>query len=431
MPGTNRTGNNHYDVAFLGDSLASLLSAALLVKRGCRVLMIHNTRELPIRWLTSSLLLERMLDLLDGRACCTTPAPFQVITRHQRIDCNGKSSLADELRRELPVEHREVATFLDDMLSLGEQLEDLLWEHRGLPSGRLGNRFRFRRNCFRADIPGRVFRQTLRDRLSDFGEPGARKFLTSLFCGFSFAPSNRLTLAECALIWSGLGRKGGIVKSGLEELLWHRYKQFHGAEEQLHRLARVRTGKDGSGKFLFDDERVATADRLVFADRETVPLCEGLSAPPTGRLVHGYVSANIKNRISPLLTRRVIVDGNPPLRLQIEETGNAAFCRVENAAIGERGLASTEQIEKRLTPVFPFVDLNLVAQNMENAADVDLRSDARPALMSAHERVVFDHGKRYLCSGSSVIPELGTVGEVIVALTTTNELLQATGKPPL
>jgi hypothetical protein len=403
----------------------------MLAKKGCKTLIIHNDREMPVQWLISSLLLERILDLLDGHSCSTTPLPFQVITKNHRIDINGKNPLKDELRRELPAEHDKVVTFLEDMQALGEQLEELLWEHQGLPTRSLRDRWRFKRSRFRSDIPGRVFRQTLRERISSFTEPGARKFLTALFCGYSFAPSNKLTLAECALIWSGLSRQSGVTKSGLEELLWHRYKQFHGDEELLHRLARVRTGSDGSAKFLFEDDQTATADHLVFASRETIPLCEGLTPPSVGRLTTTHLSGNIKNRISPLLTKNVIVDGNPPLRISFQESDMESRCHIENAMLSDQGLVSPEQIEKRLRRILPFTDLALAPETSSIDIDVTLRANEHSALMSSYEKLAFDHGRKYLCCGNTVLPELGTVGEVLIALTVTNKLLQATGKPQL
>jgi len=431
MPGTKTAGGNHFDVVFLGDSLAGRLSAALCAKKGCRVLTVHDNKDLPTPWLTSSLLLERLLDFLDGRSCSTTPFHFQVITQNQRIDINGKNPLKDELRRELIAEHAEVAVFLDDMESLGNQLEEVLWEHQGLPKPGIGNRFSFRKRCFRADIPRRVFRQTLRERISEFSEPGARKILTSLFSGFSFTPSNSLTLAECALIWSGLGRQSGVFKNGLEELLLHRYKQFHGEEKALHHLARIRGSKDGTSKILFDDDSVFTTDHLVFADREKIALCEGLSAPAQGRMTHSHLSANIKGRISPLLANNVILDGNPPLRINIEKSDSATKCRIENAMLGDRGLSSAEQIEKRTRKILPFIDLALQPVATGAGSELSLRSASHSSIVTAYEKIVFDHGRKFLCCGPSVIPELGTVGDILVAMTVTNKLLQATGNPPL
>jgi len=431
MPAANKTDKNHYDVIVLGDSLAARLTAALCAKKGCRILTVHENKELPVPWLTSSFLLERLLDFLDGRSCSTKPLPFQVITRNQRIDFNGSSPLKDELRRELLSEHSEVATFFEDIESLGNQLEELLWEYGGLPKPGLANRFNFRKRCFRADIPKRVFRQSLRDRLSRFTEPGARKVLTSLFSGFSFTPANRLTLAECALIWSGLGSKTGVFKNGLEELLHHRYKQFHGDEIELHRLARLRSSKDGSCKLLFDDDTIATGDHLVFADREKIHLCEGLSAPPSGRMTRSHLSDNIGGRISPLLADHLILDGKPPLKISITKDDNNSLCRVENAMLGDQGLTSPEKIEKRLGKLFPFINLNLQPVVQDAGTDVTIRSDGQSALMTAYEKIDFDHGRKYLCCAESVIPELGTVGDVLVAITVTNNLLEATGKPLL
>jgi len=431
MPGIQRTGNKHYDIAVLGDSLAGRLTATLAAKKGCHVLSVHNNKELQVPWLTSSHLLERILGLLDGRSCSTKPFPFQVITKNQRINFNDSNPLTDELRRELPEESEEIATFLDDMSALGENLEELLWEHHGFPTTGLGNRLKFKKTCFSSDVPSRAFRQTLRDRVAVFNTPGARKLLSALFCGFAFKPSNKLTLAECALVWGGLGHKSGVVKNGLEELLWHRYRQFHGEEEALFRLARVRDDKSGLTTLVFENGETVTCDHLVFADREKIALCEGIAPPPTGRITSSHLSVNLMDRISPLLHQNVIVDGNPPLRLNFEKSDTVTRCRVENAAISDGGLSSPEKIETRLQKIIPFVDLDLTPLAQSPHSDMTISSEENPVLMSAYEKIVFDHGRKFLCSGSEVIPELGSVGEVLVAITVTGQLLKATGNPPL
>ena len=50
--------------------------------------------------------------------------------------------------------------------------------------------------------------------------------------------------------------------------------------------------------------------------------------------------------------------------------------------------------------------------------------------MSGFDKIAFDKNK-FLCSGTAVMPELGAVGEVLVAVTVTNKLLLATGNQPL
>ena len=102
---------SHYDIAVVGNSLAALLTAALATKKGCRVLTVAADNEQPASWFTSSLLLERILDFLDGNSCRSSSLPFQIITPKQRIDLRPRRPLSDELRRELPDSHQEIEKF--------------------------------------------------------------------------------------------------------------------------------------------------------------------------------------------------------------------------------------------------------------------------------------------------------------------------------
>ena len=99
--------------------------------------------------------------------------------------------------------------------------------------------------------------------------------------------------------------------------------------------------------------------------------------------------------------------------------------------LSDQGLVSPEKIEKRLRILLPFTDLALTPETANTDNEVSLRANEQSALMSSYEKITFDQGRKYLCCGNTVLPELGTVGEVLIALTVTNKLLQATGKPQL
>jgi len=422
---------SHYDLVIVGHSLAGRLTAALTAKKGCRVLVIADPKsDGAASWQTSSLLLERILDLLDGHSCRTGAFPFQVITDQQRIDVNGDLPLADELRREVPRSHQEVFAFLRDLLALGGHIEEMLWDASGLPSSGFFARQRFKFRSFRGDVPQRVFHQTLRDRLNAFSDPDARKVLGTLFCGATLTPPGRLTLADCALVWSGLGRETGASRTGLEELLRHRCRQFHGTEAPLADLRSIRIDNDGRGKLYFSEDRVIETEHLVIADRGAARRCENQSAPGTLNLQQIYHSAPLGNRVSTLLQPHVIVVGTPPLRLTLQATSSGPVARVEVPVAGQSDPLTAGEIEKRLLPLFPFANLQLSRPDDTNF-DLATRGEPLRGLVGAADRILPERGRNYFYAGSDILPGLGTPGEVLVAVTLCNRLLHLCKKPEL
>jgi len=421
----------NYDLVIVGHSLAGRLTAALTAKKGCRVLVVTDPRpESTDTWQTSSLLLERILDLLDGHSCRTGAFPFQVITDQQRIDINGDLPLADELRRELPHSHREVLAFLGDLLALGGHIEEMLWDASGLPSSGFFARQRFKFRTFRGDVPQRVFHQTLRERLNAFSDPEARKVLGTLFCGVTLTPPGRLTIADCALTWSGLGRETGVSRTGIEELLRHRFRQFHGAEASMADLKKIHVGNDGRGQLFFSDDRAVETEHLVIADRTAARRCENQSAPVANRLQQVYYSEPLGTRVSALLQPHVIVVGTPPLRLTLQPTHSGPIARVEVPVTGQSVPLVAEEIEERLLPLFPFVDLQL-ARSDDAGIDLAIRSEPARSMIGAADRIFPERSRHYYYAGSDILPGLGTPGEVLVAVTLCNRLLNLCKKPEL
>lgn len=421
----------HYDLVVVGHSLAGRLTAALTAKKGCRVLVVTDPKaESADTWQTSSLLLERILDLLDGHACRTGAFPFQVITDQQRIDINGDLPLIDELRRELPQSHREVVAFLNDLLALGGHIEEMLWDASGLPSSGFFARQRFRFRSFRGDVPQRVFRQTLRDRLNAFTDPEARKVLGTLFCGATLTPPGRLTLADCALVWSGLGRETGVSRTGLEELLRHRFRQFHGTEAPMADLRKIFVGNDGRCQLHFSEERSIEAEYLLIADRFAARRCENQSVPSAISLQQVYHSAPLGNKVSALLQPHAIVVGTPPLRLTLQASAAGPIARVEVPVAGQSAPLMVEEIEDRLLPLFPFADLQLARQD-DAGFDLAARGEPVRGIIGAADRIFPERGRNYFYAGSDILPGLGTPGEVLVAVTLCNRLLNLGKQPEL
>ncbi len=421
---------SHYDIAVVGNSLAARLTAALAAKKGCRVLTVTTENEHPAPWFTSSLLLERILDFLDGNSCRSSSLPFQIITEKQRIDLHPRKPLADELRRELPNSNHEVEKFLAQLFSLGEQIEDMLWDAGGLPVSSFAGLQKFRFRSFRGDVPFRVFKQTLKENLAGFADEAGRKLLGTLFGGFSLTPPDRLTVAECALIWSGLGRKTGVFPSGLDELLRHRAKQFHNTESDFVELKRIRISKAGKTQLLFAGDRIVTADHLVIADRDAAVLCEQQSAPSNDYPRQTLLTAPLGNKISNLLLQHVIIAGTAPLRLTIEPCPAGLRGRIETTPTDKDNLVVVKNVEQKLAPLLPFIDLCPTLQEQPKTG-VSIRTDNTSSLLNASNRILPGPGRQYFYAGSDIIPGIGTNGEVLVAVTLCDHLLRACKRPEL
>jgi len=420
-----------YDIVILGHSLAGRLTAALTAKKGCRVLVLADSKpENTGNWSTSSLLLERILDLLDGHACRTGPFPFQIMTDQQRIDVNVDLPLADELRRELPDSHHEVMAFLNDLLALGGHIEDMLWDSGGLPSSGFFARQRFRFRSFRGDVPQRVFRQSLRDRLATFSDPEARKVLGTLFCGTSLQPPARLSLADCALIWSGLGRTTGISRAGLDELLRHRFRQFHGTEAPISELRKVRISKEGRIQLLFSEDRIITTEQLIVADRSAAQFCDGQTLPAMVRQHRSFHSGPLGTKVSALLQPHVVLAGTPPLRLTLQGAQAGLGLRVDVPLTGQPAPPAIDGLETRLTPLFPFVSLRLSPQETSDVSRAVI-ADTPSSIPGAADRIYPGRGRSVFYAGSDILPGLGTPGEVLCAITLCNRLLTLFKKPEL
>jgi hypothetical protein len=271
-------------------------------------------------------------------------------------------------------------------------------------------------------VPQRVFRQSLRDRLSTITDPEARKVLGTLFGGIALTPPARLKLADCALIWSGLGRATGISRAGLDEMLRHRCRQFHGNEAALADLRKIRVSKEGRIQLLFSEERIISTEHLVIADRSATQFCEGQAPPPLSRQQRSYLSAPLGNKVSALLQPHVILAGVPPLRLTLQSTHNGLCLRTDVPLSGQQSTPAIDELEERLTPLFPFVPLRLTDQESTSTSR-NVTTDAPRSILNAADHIFPGQNRSYFYAGSDILPSLGTPGEVLTAVTLCNKLL--------
>ncbi len=412
----------HFDVIILGDGLAARIAGVLLARGGCRVLTLQEGHPTSPAWFLSCLHLERLLDLLGGRSCLAPPIPFQVITGESRLDLNSGPSLEEELRREFPSAAGATLSLLGNLQALGEGLEEALWR-TGLPLSGYGGKLRFalRRiasfGALRAGAP----LLGLLDRLP-LGEP--RDVLAALFAGLALSPAEELTTGEAALLWASAVRLRGVSPSGLDALLRHRYEQFHGEGEDLAALKELTAEKRRlAGISLKNGGHCSASYFLIGSDAVRGLLPSGLLQPSPGRQGMGrYITTDLQGRLSPLLARRVILGDGPPLRLSFGSRGSEVLGAIDlPAPVPER------DVHQRLSRLIPFADFALTPSEgplpRPEVTAAPLRHGILgPPLPSRAGR------NALLCHGASLLPTLGSTGEVLTGVAAGNRLLRLLGK---
>ena len=405
----------HYRIIILGDSLASRIAAVLMAKQGMRVLSCHAPGPPLSNWLFSSLHLEQILERLGGRSCFVPAVPFQVLTSTNRIEFNGSATLDEELRREFPQSFSAVQDFLHQLAQTGERLEKFLMAQSPFPLIGSAPRLRCILRGLRHGLSLGTLSRSLRDRLESISEPEARYFLETLFTGLAFAPAQDLTFGECSLLWASAVRGRHVSLSGLEALLHHRYEQFHGETLDLGQVKKIDSqGRKLSGLLLKNGTRCG-GDSFLLGGREPLPHLP-LDLPlPEQKAGSVYETTPLKGATSPLLASRIILGGDPPLRLAFRTRENKRICTVE--VCPGSAPPSEDQIHRRLKEIIPFGDFKL-----------HRLGDKRPAAISEQRKRLFFSGSRPLPLGgnlllgdaASALPTLGMTGAPMVGFTCAN-----------
>ncbi|MFO7983613.1 MAG: hypothetical protein R6V08_09200, partial [Desulfuromonadales bacterium] len=320
---------HNYDVIIIGESLASRFAAVRLAHQGYRILTFRDEQSALPNWLFSSLHLESLLDTLDGRSCYTSARPFQVFTPRVRIEFSGQMPLKEELRRELPTGHGQVRQVLETLATGGERLEDLLRKNGRALLTPLGRGFlNLRRTIHRVGLGplNRPLKPYLDEHVTDRDGLTA---LETLFSGLSLTAASDLTVAEAALLWHCSIRPSGISPSGLDDLLQHRYEQHHGKTEKLDAVKTIVSGKKGISGIALKRGGGCAASCYLFAGEGALGMLPDQKRPPEKRGILQKIASPLNDQLSPLLANRVIVSGEPPMRLALGRRNGEITCSIE------------------------------------------------------------------------------------------------------
>jgi hypothetical protein len=416
----------HYDAIIIGDSLAGRIACAKLARAGRRVLHFTEDQAISPAWITSSHHLEKLLETLDGRSCLTSRPTFQVLTPEARVDLAGRHPLDEELSREFPNDSQKLLGLFAELEKLGSQLESILHESGGVPLKGLGGHLAFRwgkakKGQLRAAITTPLASTIEKLSLGD----EANEFVRALFTGLSLCPVERLCMTEAALIWTSHTREHGLSASGLDTLLRHRFEQFHGQTEPLENLrhfdivgkqVKQVTLKNG-GNCTADHYLVASPDQLSTLSpavkRDTLKL------PP---LPVRIVTSELEGEPSPLLSRRVILSGVPKLRMSFGNRGDKTLCAIDLP----RGDAPPEEatLRDRLSSALTFCSYDLVYPQLT----APVKEPASRKCQFGQQQSVRLLKNTLLCHGASVMPALGSCGEVLLGTSIANSIIKRQSK---
>lgn len=391
--------SGHFDLVIVGDSLAARMAAALLAKHGRRLLRfpLPAPRE---TWWHSSLFVDRLLAALGGRACFATCRPVQVISARARVTLHPDVPLADELGREFGTGAAAVGQLLGQLEQLARPLEEALWEHGGLPKAEFADRARWRWLTLRRKLPLAALGAPLTERVNVLAE-APRDWARTLFQGLSLRPLEELSVADGALLWSGVRHPEGIAADDLVALLNKRYEQFHGTEADPDALESLEYG-GGQWNGSLRGSRFQAQQLLIAGTAGRLP--KGLQAGPhiaaTPRL---YATTDLGNRVSTLLAPRVIVGGDLPLRLTLSSDANGRCAWIGSSRQGDEAL-----IRRQLAPVLPFAHYDLQAFDPPDAAS--------PPAAATLFACPLEHGSHaWRADERELLPHLGLHGAALIA----------------
>ena len=397
----------HYDIAILGESLAARVAAALLARRGHKVVFCRESYT-PSPWLFSSLHLQQLLLSLGGRSCATAARPLQILTPQSRWEIHGRHAKQEELIREFPDQHEQVANLLKELAGKGERLERSLWQSRKVAlAGRLFHTNLRARGLFR------LFKKPLDAVLTQsLGTTPATESLTALFEGVSGQPIDKLSLAEGALLWSWIRQHETVSTSGLEELLLHRFDQFHGDALDLPNVASLNMEGRRLHNLTLKDGAVCSADHFVIGSLGGARLLPPPFERPTSEPLPASFMTSPINRLSPMLARRMIWRASSTVRLTLTAT-SPRTCLIETVTAPTSQAIQPSALREELTSIFPFIDLSLTETPSSEgtpALPKPLFATPLPGLVNPVQL----KGNLLLAQGLGVWPALGPSGEILV-----------------
>jgi hypothetical protein len=404
--------SSRFDIAIAGDCLAGRMAAALLAKHGKRLLIL-STPLCHDLWQHSSGFVEKLLAILGGRACFAPYAPFQVISSQARVTIHPELPLAMELAREFGDSSTAVLALLAKLEHTGQRLEELLWEHGGLPATGLTETARWRWLCLRRKLSLSSLGTPLASQLQNFPEP-VDEWLRALFQGLALRPLDSLTVADGALLWAHACRPEGIAATELQQLLHKRFEQFHGVEDSLAGLSSLEF-RLGQWHGTLQNGNRFQAQELVLGDLGYEPGNHGQPLSP--RLPspnRHFLTSALDGSLSPLLERRVIAGGPLPMRMVVTATASGS-----TGQVGSTRFADELQVHRQFEPILPFARYTLNRQEHDRPDTDPSDSATGPSLF----KLPLHQGNHLWCVDETrLLPHLGVGGAALLAWTLVRHL---------
>jgi len=409
--------SKHYDIAIIGGSLAARIAAALLAKRGSRVLFLRHQEATAPAWFHSSLFLEKLLGTLGGRACFVAQKPIQILSHRARVTLSHDIPLGNELSREFGEAGADVASWLEKLGAQGVQLEKLLWEIGGLPWPSFKSAAHVKLLCMRRKISLAELDKPVTETLGQLPQ-AAGIFMTDLFQGLALKPVSQLTRGQAALLWAQAMRPENLKEPDFSQLLSKRFDQFHGLRTSLEDLeiveydgSRWTGGKLKSGgqftakHFLLGDTR--------WVDRFAPGKLAGLPAP---HHLTRLTTSDLSGQLSPLLASRIICGGDTPLRLAIEQQSEQFIGLI--LSFGQR---DDTRLRIQLEPALPFARYQL----SESVECVGPQPEANPEKTHQHlANLPLRIGTNLYCAdNNALLPEMGAAGAALLGWTLAENLV--------
>jgi hypothetical protein len=358
------SSTHHYDVIILGAGITGCMTAALLARKGLRVLtFVSPACRLPAV-LPVTPAMERLAAAMEYPAGRLGPAPgFQLITPEIRLDFHGALPLEEEFRRELPVAGDQVLGLLRQLDDWGRRLEEILRRPGKPPSIGCSGRLAFRRRMLFNGLAAKGLSRKFPTLLEGITDNGARQVLLTLFAGLSLGDPQHLTIAEAALLWHAASRPQVLDRREFRSAIERSFQRHNIQNRPQSDIATLH----GSGKrleqvTLRDGRRVGATWFLIeiFPDAELWPKKMKIAPACVSTTVERWNLSDFDSPPSALLAPRIMLAGNPPLLLtfrQQSEDGMAAT--VKQAAGLSHPLPDADQVHSRLEPLLPFARYDL------------------------------------------------------------------------
>lgn len=402
-----------FDIAIIGDSLAARMAAALLAKHGKRLLLLATPFHRD-PWQHSSLFVEKLFHALGGRDCLATNQPFQVLSSRARVTLHRDLPLRQELAREFGHAAASIETLCDELERTGTLLEEILWEHGGLPMGGVRETAAWRWLCLRRKQPLTALSRPFSERLQGLPEP-AGEWLGDLFQGLSLQPLAALTIGDAALLWAHARRREGFAGDESTALLQKRFEQFHGIEAPLENLEALEhshgqwTGSlPGGGRFQAAQLILGTLDKGLPGHNPPLPRQPFM---PTRH----FTTSPLDGQLSSLLEKRVIAGGPLPMRMTILPATHGTVGDIGTSAASEEA-----DVRRQLEPLLPFARYRLETQsNRPEPIEAIAGKVTLPSILKLPLRL----GSHLWCADETrLAPHLGSGGAALIAWTLLRQL---------